>query len=273
MPVEDRQAVGRVDVQQDGTEQADSQDPQHDRSRGQRHQQLTQELAVVVDVLRPEIHLEVADHVGEDVAHQGDATECHRVLLADRGAVEVEKEKLPSLPAGGCGARDGASRGDCLCHHPSTVLAQGENDEVSGNCQRFARYLPKSLHSPRLPTKCCPPVGRARESRRMTGVITDCCRRRLPRLHPQRRRMDRALAVRRGCSARHRCRPLPRQGCPGVRRGNTEDEGDRQGDPGGCLGVSPSSVQDDRRHLGAAGDHRLPHLDGDQEARMERQRR
>ena len=87
-------------MQHDGTEQADAQDPQHDRARRERHQQLAQELAVVVDIGRPEIHLEVADHVRQHVAHQGDAAERHHVLLADRGAVEIEEEGLPPLLAG-----------------------------------------------------------------------------------------------------------------------------------------------------------------------------
>ena len=42
--------------------------------RGQdRHEQLAEELAVVVEVLGPEVHLQVADHVDEHEAHQDDA--------------------------------------------------------------------------------------------------------------------------------------------------------------------------------------------------------
>src|SRR6185295_8276901 len=101
--------------------------------------------------------------------------EGHRIFLADSRAVEIEEEGLPPLFAAGCGACDGAARRYCLCHHHWTVLAESGTDEVSRNCHRFAGHPGKSLHSPRLPTKRCPPVGRARDSRRTTGVITDCC--------------------------------------------------------------------------------------------------
>ena len=45
-----------------------------DHGAGQdRHEELAQELAVVVEVLGAQVHLQVADHVDEHEAHEHDA--------------------------------------------------------------------------------------------------------------------------------------------------------------------------------------------------------
>ena len=61
------------------------------------HEQLAQELAVVVHVLGAQVHLEVADHVDEDEAEQHDAGDGHHPLLADRRPVELERPERPVL--------------------------------------------------------------------------------------------------------------------------------------------------------------------------------
>jgi hypothetical protein len=53
----------------------------------------------VVEVLRAEVHLQVADHVHHDEAHHHQAGDGHGVLLADGGAVQVEDEQLATSSA------------------------------------------------------------------------------------------------------------------------------------------------------------------------------
>jgi hypothetical protein len=101
-PVEDRQRVGGMDVGEHGEDQAEPHRPQHVAVWRERHEQLTQALGIDVDVVglgafvldRPEIDLEVADHVGDDESDQGDTGDRHDVLLADGGGVEVDQERL-----------------------------------------------------------------------------------------------------------------------------------------------------------------------------------
>ncbi len=75
----------------------DAKQPQRDGAGQDRHEQLAQELAVVVELGGPEVHLQVADHVGEDEAHQADAGEGHHPLLADRRLVEVDERQPTAL--------------------------------------------------------------------------------------------------------------------------------------------------------------------------------
>ena len=103
--VHDRQRVGGVEVQDEGADQHEAQRPQGVGARQQRDEQLAEELAVDVDVVdllavvvdQPEVHLEVADHVGDDEADADDARDGHHVLLADGRRVQVEEERLALL--------------------------------------------------------------------------------------------------------------------------------------------------------------------------------
>ena len=103
--VDDRQRVGGVEVQDEGADEHEAQDPQGVRARQERHEQLAEELAVDVDVVdllavvldEPEVHLEVADHVDDDEADADDAGDRHHVLLADGRGVQVEQERLALL--------------------------------------------------------------------------------------------------------------------------------------------------------------------------------
>jgi hypothetical protein len=94
-----------VEVQDQGADEHEAQAPQRIGPRQQRHQQLTQELAVDVDVVgplavvvdQPEVHLQVADHVHDDEPDADDARDGHHVLLADGRGVQVEQERLALL--------------------------------------------------------------------------------------------------------------------------------------------------------------------------------
>ena len=84
-------------MQREGGDETDAQQPQEDRAGEDRYEDLAQELAVVVELLGPEVHLEVADHMGEHEAHQSDARERHHPFLADRRLVEVDEWEPTAL--------------------------------------------------------------------------------------------------------------------------------------------------------------------------------
>ena len=77
-------------VQEQHGDEATTKNPQHPALGGKRIQKCLQEVRVMVQVGRTRIHLQVADHVKEDKAHHGDACDCHDVLLAHRGGIEVD---------------------------------------------------------------------------------------------------------------------------------------------------------------------------------------
>ena len=70
-----------MEVEDEGADQHEPQDPQRVRAGQDRHEQLAEELAVDVDVVdhravvldQAEVHLEVADHVDEHEADADDA--------------------------------------------------------------------------------------------------------------------------------------------------------------------------------------------------------
>jgi hypothetical protein len=95
-----------VDVQQHRPDEDEAHQPQRHGAREDRDEQLAEELAVVVDVLLADEHLQVADHVRDDVAEADDPGDRHDVLLADRRGVEVEQEELAPLASRCCGAGD-----------------------------------------------------------------------------------------------------------------------------------------------------------------------
>ena len=82
----------------EGRYQADPQEPQEDRAGQGGDGDVAQPLAVVVDLLRPQVDLEVADHVGEHEPQEHDAGDGHGPLLADRRLVQVERPR--PLPPG-----------------------------------------------------------------------------------------------------------------------------------------------------------------------------
>jgi hypothetical protein len=63
-------------------EKAETQDPEDACGRNDRIEQLAQEFCVLVEVLGPDVHLQVADHVEEHESHQHDAGESHDPFLA-----------------------------------------------------------------------------------------------------------------------------------------------------------------------------------------------
>ena len=114
--VQDSEGPGRVQVDKQHGEQSAAENPEHPALRGQRIQEGLEEVRVMVEVGRPHVHLEVADHVEEHEPHQADAGDAHRVLLADGGGVEVDEEG-PALAGARRRPGDRASLArDRLCH-------------------------------------------------------------------------------------------------------------------------------------------------------------
>ncbi len=128
LAVQHGQRVGGVDVQQQRADEHQAQTPQEDRAGQDRHEDVAEELAVVVDVVHElvafgddaEVHLEVADHVPDDEADPDDPGDRHDVLLADCGRVEVADEPLLLRRRLDRGARDG-STAHRLCHWRETT--------------------------------------------------------------------------------------------------------------------------------------------------------
>ena len=98
-PVVQRQAVGRVGVQDHGDQQDDPEDPQRPLMRDGGCPDFPQELGVLVEVLRPEVELEVSRHVNEHEAEQDDARARHDGLLAQRRSIEAQPPRHASTLA------------------------------------------------------------------------------------------------------------------------------------------------------------------------------
>ncbi len=100
------EAVGGVDVEHEGADQAEPQQPQKPGPGEQWHQQIPEELAVDVDVVHhlavvlddAEVQLDVAEHVVQDKPEQHDAGDRHHPLLAHRRLVEVEGKRTAANP-------------------------------------------------------------------------------------------------------------------------------------------------------------------------------
>ena len=126
-PVHQREAGGGVDVEHEGQAQADAEQPQQPGAGQQRHEQLAQELAVVVVVLGAEVELEVPEHVGEHVGHERDAGQRHHPLLADRRAIELDRPRCRSagvaVHGGDGGPLHGLHRSISLRDTPEPNLA------------------------------------------------------------------------------------------------------------------------------------------------------
>lgn len=68
-----------------------------------RDQQFPEEVPVVIELFRTQIHLEVAHHVGEDESHEHDAGHRHDIFLAKGRPVELDWEgRLALGPVGAC---------------------------------------------------------------------------------------------------------------------------------------------------------------------------
>jgi hypothetical protein len=75
-----------VNQQKDG--EAGPEDPQEPLVAQEGLSELAQSLRVVIEGLGSEIDLEVAEHVNDHEQHEDRTRYSHRVLLADRGAVQ-----------------------------------------------------------------------------------------------------------------------------------------------------------------------------------------
>ena len=127
-----REAVRRVEVQQQRADEHEPQPPQEVRPRQERHEHVAEELAVDVDVVgrsavvrdHAEVHLEVADHVHHDEPDPDEAGDRHDVLLADGGRVELDEERL-ALGARRLACSRAAHRpaGHDLCHDTNANAA------------------------------------------------------------------------------------------------------------------------------------------------------
>jgi len=72
-----------MNVQHHSTEQPCAKDPQKYRARQDGHEELAEELGVVIEVLFTEVHLQVADHVGDHKTNEEYTGDRHHVLLAN----------------------------------------------------------------------------------------------------------------------------------------------------------------------------------------------
>jgi hypothetical protein len=78
-------------VHTDAEQQTEAGDPQQLAVTEHRVADLAQELRVGVELLRPLVDLEVADHVHEDEQEQDRARHRHEDLLAYGGSVKAER--------------------------------------------------------------------------------------------------------------------------------------------------------------------------------------
>ena len=96
-------------------------------------------LAVHVEVLLAQVHLEVADHVGEHEAQQHDPADRHDPLLADRRAPEPHQEVALRVAGAGTGgpvyrASTSASSAPAFCaavETSSSTFAMSRNVPVT----------------------------------------------------------------------------------------------------------------------------------------------
>ncbi len=86
-----------MDVEGEGGGQADAQNPQQVRARHEVAAEVAQRLAVGVDLFGAEIHLQVSEHVRQDVPEQHDPGDGHHPLLAHRRGIELEGPGARSL--------------------------------------------------------------------------------------------------------------------------------------------------------------------------------
>ena len=127
--VHPRERVGGVDVEHEGDDQPEPQQPQRHGAGQERHQELAEPLAVVVEVLGPEVHLQVPEHVEEDEAHEHDPRHGHHVLLADGRPVELDRERSLALRPGSSGRTGGSPGRGGGSHRPGTYPCLREQAE------------------------------------------------------------------------------------------------------------------------------------------------
>ncbi len=121
LPAPQRRGRRRPDVKHDRGEQRAARDPDEPAV-----QQLPQQLAVVVERLRPEVHLQVPDHVADDEQDQHDPGHRHDDLLPHR---RCEEGGDPAL-------RFGYGRIECGTCHPSILFVAGKSGSVDGCATR-----------------------------------------------------------------------------------------------------------------------------------------
>src|SRR3546814_14233146 len=109
-PVHAGEAVGRVDVQHERHDDARAEEPAAPGAGEEGHEQLAEELAVVVERLGTEVHIQVAEGVEEHEAPDHEPGDRHHLLLADSGAAEPHRPGPPSLGSV-CNGRNGRASG------------------------------------------------------------------------------------------------------------------------------------------------------------------
>ena len=98
LPVHPGQLRGGDDVEHERGDQADAHPPEQRRCGGARARRASRShSAYSFEVIRAQVQLEVADHVGEHVAEQRDPAQGHDPLLADGRAPEAE-QRVALLP-------------------------------------------------------------------------------------------------------------------------------------------------------------------------------
>ena len=92
LTVHDCQRPRGVQVQREHRQQAAPKNPQHGTFRRERIQKLFQKFGVMIQFVRTEIHLQIADHVKQHEAHQRDTRNRHRIFLADCRRIYVDQK-------------------------------------------------------------------------------------------------------------------------------------------------------------------------------------
>ena len=143
---------GAVDVQHEHGQQPDPHHPQDQRAGHEVAAEVSQRLGVLVDLGRPLIQVEVADHVHDHEGEQPCAGDRHHILLADGGLVDVQGPgELSSAPPQGRHPLAGPGGSDRLRHehnlsptptHPKLVRLVG----LRG---RFRRQFRRQRQRPR----------------------------------------------------------------------------------------------------------------------------
>ena len=131
-----------------------SADAQQPRARtcagGSARASVAEALAVVVDLVRAQVHLEVADHVDEHEAHQHDAGDRHDPLLADRRSVELERpppalRRRPVDERRRRGARGPAASSPSISDATPSGADQRELPDTSCGCRASLHQITCSI--------------------------------------------------------------------------------------------------------------------------------
>jgi len=104
LPISSRQGRRSTDVEGEGSDESDPEEPQDRFLRHEVTTEVSEGLAVEVDLIlpcgvHPQEDLEVADEVGEHIEEEADTRDRHDPLESDGGGEEASEPILPSMSA------------------------------------------------------------------------------------------------------------------------------------------------------------------------------